>query len=252
MTASAALRAILWDFDGTLVDTRARNLHVNRRIIQELTGRGWEELPVLRSQASYDAAQRVATNWREFYRVNIGLDDDQIDWAGAIWSSYQLADPTPVPLVGGVAEALGRLDGLPQGIVSQNARETIESLLAVHGLGHRFECVVGYAEVAMARQKPAPDCLLLGLEKLAGIEPGRVLYIGDHLTDIRCAERANRELAGRGSELRVDSVAAMWGIGTNDPDWAAGADHRAATPHDIVELVERLYPARGQDLESRG
>ena len=252
MTASAALRAILWDFDGTLVDTRARNLQVNRRIIQEVTGRGWEEFPVLRSQTSYDEAQRVAVNWREFYRVTIGLDDDRIDWAGATWSSYQLADPTPVALVDGVAEALGRLDGLPQGIVSQNARETIESLLALHGLGHRFECVIGYAEVAMACQKPAPDCLLLGLEKLTGREPGRVLYIGDHPTDIRCAERANRELAGRGSELRVISVAAMWGIGTNDLEWAVGADHRAATPRDIVEIVERLDPARGQDLESRG
>jgi len=252
MTGSAALRAILWDFDGTLVDTRARNLHVNRRIIQELTGRGWEEFPVLRSQTAYDEAQRAAVNWREFYRVNIGLDDHQIDWAGATWSSYQLADPTPVALVDGVAEALGRLDGLPQGIVSQNARETIESLLAAHGLGRRFECVVGYAEVAMARQKPAPDCLLLGVEKLTGREPGRVLYIGDHPTDIRCAELANRELAGGGSELRVESVAAMWGIGTNDLDWAAGADHRAATPHEVVELVERLFPARGQDFGSRG
>ncbi len=240
MTASAALRAILWDFDGTLVDTRARNLQVNRRIIQELTGRGWEEFPVLRSQTSYDEAQRAAVNWREFYRFNIGLDDDRIDGAGDRWAACQLEDPTPVPLVEGVAEALGRFDGLPQGIVSQNARETIESLLAMHGLGHRFECVVGYAEVAMARQKPAPDCLLLGLEKLTGLAPGRVLYIGDHLTDIRCAELANRELAVRGSKLRVDSVAAMWGIGTNDLDWAAGADHRAATPHDVVELVAHL------------
>lgn len=240
MTASAALRAILWDFDGTLVDTRARNLHVNRRIIQELTGRGWEEFPVLRSQASYDEAQRAAINWREFYRVTIGLDDDRIDWAGAIWSSYQLADPTPVPLVEGVAETLDGFDGLPQGIVSQNARETIESLLSVHGLGSRFACIIGYAEVAMARQKPAPDCLLLGLEKLTGRGPGRVLYIGDHPTDIRCAELANRELAGRGRSLRVVSVAAMWGIGSNGLDWAAGADHRAATPHDVVELVERL------------
>jgi HAD superfamily hydrolase (TIGR01549 family) len=240
MTASAALRAILWDFDGTLVDTRARNLHVNRRIIHELTGRGWGQYPVLRSQTSYDEAQRAAVNWREFYRANVGLDDNQIDWAGERWSAYQLADPTPVPLVEGLADALDRLDGLPQGIVSQNARETIESLLAVHGLGHRFRCVIGYAEVAMTRQKPAPDCLLLGVEKLTGLGPGRVIYIGDHLTDIRCAEHANRELADRGSELRVISIAAMWAIGTNDLEWAIGADHRAATPQDVAGIVERL------------
>ena len=92
----------------------------------------------------------------------------------------------------------------------------------------------------MARQKPAPDCLLLGLERLAGLEPGRVLYIGDHPTDLRCAELANRDLAGCGRSLRVVSVAAMWGHGAAELDWAAGADHRAATPHDVVEIVERL------------
>ena len=245
MTAHRPLCAVLWDFDGTLVDTRSRNLQVNRRIIGEIAGRPWDEFAVLRTQEDYDAAQRVATNWREFYRDNIGLDEAQIDLAGACWAPYQLEDSTPVPLAEGVAEALERLDGLPQGIVSQNARETIESMLSVHGLGRRFGCVIGYAEVAMTRQKPAPDCLLLGLEALAGPPHGRVLYIGDHPTDIRCAANANQELAGRGSELRVVSVAALWGADAGDDRWATGADHRAATPNEVVELVGRL--ARDQD-----
>jgi HAD superfamily hydrolase (TIGR01549 family) len=244
MTAHHPLRAVLWDFDGTLVDTRARNLQVNRRIIGEITGRPWEGFAVLRSQEGYDAAQRAATNWREFYRDNIGLDDARIDRAGERWAPYQLEDSTPVPLAKGVVEALEGLDGLPQGIVSQNASETITSMLSAHGLGRRFSCIVGYAEVAMTRQKPAPDCLLLGLEALAGPPHGRVLYIGDHPTDIRCAANANLELAGRGSELRVVSVAALWGQDAADDRWATGADHRAATPHDVVELVRRLLEAR--------
>jgi beta-phosphoglucomutase-like phosphatase (HAD superfamily) len=245
MTAHRPLRAVLWDFDGTLVDTRARNIQVNRRIIEEITGRPWEEFGVLRSQEAYDVAQRAASNWREFYRDNIGLDDARIDGAGERWAPYQHEDPTPVPLAAGIVESLGRLDGLPQGIVSQNARETIESMLAVHGLGHRFGCIIGYAEVAMTRQKPAPDGLLLGLEAMACTGPGCVLYVGDHPTDIRCAASANRELAGRGSELRVASVAALWFPGAVDGGWAAGADHRAATPNEVVELAERLL--RGLD-----
>jgi phosphoglycolate phosphatase-like HAD superfamily hydrolase len=238
------LRAVLWDFDGTLVDTRARNMSVNRRIIREITGRSWQDFPVLRSQVIYDVAQRAAINWREFYRGNCGFSDDQIDRAGDCWAPYQIEDPTPVPLVEGVEGALERLNGLPKGIVSQNARETIESVLSAHGLGHRFDCIVGYAEVAMARQKPAPDCLLLGLEKLTGLAPGLALYIGDHATDICCVDNANHELAGRGLELQVESVAALWGPGAVDDGWADGADHRAATPHDVVEIVERLLPAR--------
>lgn len=245
MSGCGPLCAVLWDFDGTLVDTRARNLQVNRRIIGEITGRPWEQFAVLRSQEVYDAAQRAATNWREFYRDNIGLDDARIDRAGERWAPYQLEDPTPVPLAEGIAEALGRLDGLAQGIVSQNARETIESMLSAHGLGRRFSCIVGYAEVAMTRQKPAPDCLLLGLEAMACTGPGCVLYVGDHPTDIRCAASADRELAGLGRSLRVASVAALWFPDAVDGGWAAGADHRAATPNEVVELAERL--ARGHD-----
>jgi len=82
-------------------------------------------------------------------------------------------------------------------------------------------------------------------EKLTGLEPGQVLYIGDHPTDIRCAEHANRELAGLGRSLRVVSVAALWGLEAGDDRWATTADHRAVTPNEVVELVERL--ARDQD-----
>ena len=239
------LRAVLWDFDGTLVDTRARNLSVNRRIVREITGGSWRDFPVLRSQPAYDTAQRAAVNWREFYRTNCGFSDRQIDRAGDCWAAYQAEDATPVPLVEGIADALGSLDGLPTGIVSQNSRETIGSVLSSHGLGRRFGCIVGYAEVPMSRQKPAPDSLLVGLEELTALAPGRALYIGDHATDICCVDNANRELAGRGLKLRVVSVAARWGPGAADDGWAAGADLRAATPNGVVALVDRF--TRDQD-----
>jgi len=239
------LRAVLWDFDGTLVDTRARNLSVNRRIIEEISGRSWREFPVLRSQAAYDAAQRTAVNWREFYRGNCTFTDLEIDRAGSCWAPYQTQDPTPAPLIDGVVEALGTLDGLPTGIVSQNDRETIESVLQAYGLGRRFGCIVGYAEVAMSRQKPSADSLLLGLERLTGLQPGRALYVGDHPTDIACVDNANRALEARGLGLRVLSVAALWGSPERDPDWAATADHRAATPNEVVELVGRLARDQG-------
>lgn len=234
------LRAVLWDFDGTLVDTRARNISVNRRIVREITGRSWRDFPALLSQPAYDAAQRGAINWREFYRTNCGFSDDQIDRAGDCWAPYQAADPTPVPLVEGIEDALGRLDGLPTGIVSQNSRETIHSVLSSHGLGRRFDCIVGYAEVPMSRQKPAPDSLLVGLEELTALAPGRALYIGDHATDLCCVGNANHELARRGVELRVVSVAALWGPGAADDGWAAGADLRAAMPQQVVETVGRF------------
>jgi len=119
-------------------------------------------------------------------------------------------------------------------------RDTIEALLSGHGLGGRFPCIIGYAEVGMARQKPAPDGLLAALEELTDLAPGLALYVGDHETDMRCAESANRELAARRCELRVRSVAALWGDGASDRDWTVQPDFRAPTPADVIELVAGL------------
>ncbi len=41
--------AIMWDFDGTIVDSRHRNLSVNRKIVERLTGRAWEDFKALTS-----------------------------------------------------------------------------------------------------------------------------------------------------------------------------------------------------------
>lgn len=240
MRASGPLRAVLWDFDGTLADTRARNMSVNRRIVAEITGRSSADFPVTSSQTAYDAAQRAAANWREFYRVHCGLDEAAIDRAGSRWSSCQLEDVTPVPLFAGVAEALAGIDGVPQAIVSQNDRGTIETILADHGLADRFGCIIGYAEVGMARQKPAPDGLLAAISWLTPAASGCVLYVGDHPTDIRCAEAANRELAGRGSSLRVISVTALWGDGAIAHDWDVSPDAVAHAPAEVAELAASL------------
>lgn len=40
---STQVRAILWDFDGTLVDTRRKNFDVARAIIESITKRPWKD-----------------------------------------------------------------------------------------------------------------------------------------------------------------------------------------------------------------
>ena len=65
--------AILWDFDGTLVDSRQKNLSVNRQLIARVTGKPADFFPLLRSQEPFEAADARSKNWREFYRQDFGL-----------------------------------------------------------------------------------------------------------------------------------------------------------------------------------
>jgi HAD superfamily hydrolase (TIGR01549 family) len=236
------LRAIIWDFDGTLVDTRAKNMNVNRRIVTEVTGRQWQQFPVLATLAAYDEAQRSCANWREFYSQGIGLPEDEIDRAGAMWTELQLSDTTPAPFFDGIAEALDGLQGAAvQGIVSQNSRQNIEEMLEGVGLLHHFGHIIGYEEVEARRQKPAPDGLLMCVERLTDSAAGSVLFIGDHETDVRCARNADQALEERRIPQRLVTVGAFFdGVG-NDSSWSHRPDHRASSPADVVRIVEELF-----------
>ena len=234
------LRAVVWDFDGTLVDTRRKNMAVNRRIVCEATGRPPSDFPALRSFAAYEEALRRARNWRELYNSAFGLNGERMLAAASRWTSVQLEDRTPAPVYGGIAEALQQLSGLPQAIVSQNAKPIIEAILGQERLLGHFRTIIGYQEVELDRQKPAPDGLLACLDQLTAMAPGVALYIGDHETDVVTAANANQALATAGQRLRVLSIAALFDGGHNGAEWRQRAEHVAETPQDVVRIVEQM------------
>ena len=241
MTGSRTI-AVIWDYDGTLADTRHKNIKVTSRILKAVTGKDASHFPALRSLVAYQEANHRVFNWRELYRNEFGLDAAETERAGSMWTEFQRSDPTPVPLFEGIAETLHALAGTPHGIVSQNCSQQITAALTVHQIVARFAYVVGYAEVAPERQKPHPDGLLHCIERLTASTAGTVFYIGDHETDMRCAMEANRKLAGEGSAVRIVSIGALYGHGAGDhgAGWQAQPDYLAREPGDIVRIVRQL------------
>jgi HAD superfamily hydrolase (TIGR01549 family) len=234
------LKAVVWDFDGTMADTRQRNLSVNRRIVGEMTGRDWRDIAALSSVEAYDAAWNRVGNWQELYTEAFGLTPEQVELAAQRWAPYQLGDDTHVPLFDGIERTLKRIGRLPQAIVSQNDRTIIEQVLKQAEIDRYFTAIVGYAEVPIDRQKPAPDGLFRALDIVGVEEPASILYVGDHEGDIRCAANANRDLVAMGHELWFISVAAHFLDGKNGTGWSVQPDHRVNHPEQIVQLVDRL------------
>jgi phosphoglycolate phosphatase-like HAD superfamily hydrolase len=241
--------AIIWDYDGTLVDSRHRNLSVNRSIIEGLTGRPWRDFTALHSIEDYDAAVARCTNWRDFYRSEFGLREDMLETAGRMWTRGQLTDETPVEPFAGVPETLEALGHLPHGIVSQNSRQIIEATLGPLGLRDRFEHVLGFEQVAPGRQKPAPDGLLDCLARMTRSGPGAAFYVGDHPTDAMCVAQARQEMATRDLDMSVRSIAVLYG-GESTDGWPEPPDFLARTPQDIVAIVDRESPCRKARDES--
>jgi phosphoglycolate phosphatase-like HAD superfamily hydrolase len=148
-----------------------------------------------------------------------------------------------VPLLEGIREALEALGELPHGIVSQNAQASIRRCLGEEGVLERFHCVVGYEEVPALRQKPAPDGLILCIERLTGLRPGRVLFVGDHETDMATAANANKVFRRAGVSVRVIGVAAAYCDPAAECRWERRPDYLVRHPREIAALLRTLMSA---------
>lgn len=229
--------AIIWDYDGTLVDSRHKNLSVNRQIIEFVTGKDPDSFPLLRSQEQFEAADSRSRNWRDLYRLDFGLSEAETEEAGRLWTEYQLKDQTPVHLFDGISQVVAALGDFPQGILSQNSRAMIEITLASSGLAHHFGAVVGYEEVPYEQQKPDPAGLLLCLEQLTRLQPGVIFYVGDWQTDAMQAANGRAKLQQDGLPIELVSIGAFWGHSSGDESWSTRPDLRAKEPGEIIQIV---------------
>lgn len=237
---AAPLAAFLWDYDGTLVDTRQRNYRILRRLLAEAAGLPADRVPALRSLEIYERTQRRYANWRDLYTGEFGLSDADTDRLGRLWGEYQLRDETPAEVFAGIGDTLAALAGVPHGVVSQNARTQITRSLERAGIARYFRSVIGYDSVHIQRQKPEPDGLLACLDELLIAGPARVVYVGDHETDVRCARNATRVLADRATPIEVLSIAVCFGDGCDHEMWGAQADYVVRTPGEIAALAREL------------
>ena len=234
---SGKVLAIIWDYDGTLVDTRQKNLNVTRKIIEKVSGTEWDNFFVLDTVENYHLAHIKTENWREFYKEHFGFDNNQIDATGSMWTAYQLDDQTPLPLIDGVEEALFSLQRYPQGIVSQNSKAIINQSLKDKNILTYFKNIIGYEEVELKKQKPNPEGLIMCIEKLTDLKPGIIIYIGDHETDVRCTANANNILNNKNIDINIVSIGAFYGFNVDTSDWSVLPDYKATKAEDIINII---------------
>ena len=237
---SGKICAIIWDYDGTLVDSRKKNLNVTRKIVSKILNGDPSEIPALSSLSNYHQAHIKATNWREFYESSFNLKDEQVDEAGKMWTEYQLEDKTSIPLIGGVEKTIISLRGFPQGIVSQNSRSIIVNFLEDNNLLSCFDEIIGYEQVDLKRQKPYPDGLLMCIERLMDSSTGYVLYVGDHETDVQCVLNANNILSEKKPNIKIISVGAFYGFDIDTSGWGVLPDYQIKNAADINSIVNNF------------
>lgn len=221
--ATAHLRApkvILFDLDGTLVDT-APDLGGAANFIRESLGQAPLPLADYRPHASAGA--------RGLLGKAIGITPEHADFPrhrDAFLAHYaaHLADHSG--LFEGFAETLAGFarHGMRWGVMTNKPKRYTDALMAALQLDTAACAVVSADEVPKA--KPAPDGLYLACER-SGVAPAQCWYVGDDKRDID---------AGRAAGMRT--VAAAWGYEGEHPLASWNADFTCATPTDLLKLIE--------------
>ena len=214
-------KCVLFDLDGTLVDT-APDLGLAANLVREELDMEPLPLSTYRPYASCGA--------RGLLKVAIGMNMDHPDYPQRkerFLVHYRANLSRNSSLFPGVAEMLGALEhaGIRWGIVTNKVSSLSEPLVADLGLMARSACLV--SGDSTPKPKPAPEPLLLA-SKLVGSAARDCLYVGDDERDI---------LSGRAAHMRT--AAAGWGYMGDKPDprsWSA--DVIVETPAELVQLLE--------------
>lgn len=198
---SLRYRAILFDFDYTLVDSSPG--------ILDCIGYALERMGL--SPVDPDAARR--TIGLSLPRTLVALKGPELAPRGEEFARLFIERADEVMnantyFLPGAEDAIQRLVrcGVSMGIVSTKYRYRIERFLRDVGLETEISVVLGLEDVPAA--KPDPAGLLLALERL-GVTLGEAVYVGDSVVDAEAASRAGLDfIAVLGGPTAAEAFAA--------------------------------------------
>jgi HAD superfamily hydrolase (TIGR01549 family) len=211
------MKVILFDWDGTLVDSLGAFHRANSAVMAAF-GLPFDEVVYRRN---------YVPDWRLMY-LRLGVPGDRLDEANELWHATFGADAA-VTAFEGVGEALGRLrdHGYGLGIVTAGHRDVVRPQLVETGLDALLTVRVYGDDLPVHKPDPAP--MRLALERFGVRDPADATYVGDAPTDMRMARGVGAHAVG------IESV-----LGDPDELRDAGADDVAPS---VAAWVDRLLAA---------
>lgn len=235
------ISAVLWDYDGTIVDTTRKNMEVTLEVLKHFIPDIYNNIPkALTSIKNYQEANYKYKNWKELYKNCYGLNDEEVNEAGKLWSPCQLADNTIPDMFNELDEVIKQLGDIKQGICSQNCSKNIENTLNKFEVLEYFQSIIGYEDISYDEQKPNPSGFLKCIEKLnISINNSTIIYIGDHQEDTIFGKNAEEYYCSKGYNVKVICIAASYS-GHSTENWAIKPDFIAYSTTDIIDIIKEL------------
>ena len=213
------MKAVLFDNDGTLVDTRDIILASMRHCTREVLGRVIPDEVLMRK-----VGQPLAVQMRDF--TSDAAEQDEL------LRVYRAHNATihdeQIRAFPGIACALAELEhaGVHMGVVTSKLRVTAWHGLELTGLAPYLSCCIGAEDCE--RFKPEAEPILRGAAAL-GVSAAECVYVGDSPYDIQ---------AGRAAGCATAAV--TWGVFSQDELLRESPDIACDSPGELVVALQSL------------
>lgn len=207
---------IVFDFDGTLLDTDQLIVDSWQAVFKRFRGKEADENLILST-----FGETVANTTKELFA------DEDADEVLAVYRGYQAEHSKGAyKLYPGIEELLGELKrrGYSLSIVTSRLGNTAMQYLGEMGIKDDFDVIITADDVTS--HKPEPGPLLEALRRL-GAKREEAIMLGDTRFDIGCSINAG-----------VDSILVCWGRrGGNVPLGGIEPMYRISKPEELFEII---------------
>ncbi len=205
--------AILFDLDGTLLDTLGDLHAATNHVLRQF---GYPE-------RSLDEVRRFVGNGaRRLIEQAIPEGKHNADQVLAAFQAHYAANCNILTApYAGIPSALQALQDYPLAVVSNKPDSAVKELAAIY-----FPKLFARGESSDCPRKPAPDMVFKALEAL-GCD--RCIYVGDSETDVQTAKNAG-----------FPCLSVTWGFREQSVLEQAGAQYFCHAPKDLPAAIETI------------
>lgn len=215
-----SIKLIIFDFDGTLGDTRWNIVVTMQDVMRELN------LPL---QDEHVCASTIGLPLKGCYaQMFPQLNADELDRCAEVHrrcfaENLKKITPMSFPQVKETLELLGN-QGISLAIASSRTSESLRDLLGRMGIESLFSCIIGAQDIVHAKPDAEP---VLKILDILGFMADETLMVGDMDVDILMGANAGTKTCG-----------VTWGNATKDALNKAGADFIIDRMEELIEIAE--------------
>ena len=209
------IKAVIFDFDGVIADSRKAIYHIYKAVCREMGIKFYGSLS--------EFTQNLDGNYKNFY-VKLGIKESEFERANEIYKKHYLRFEKEMRPFGEIAGVLASLKkrGIKIAISSNTHEFIIRRLLKRFGFGKYIDTVVGGKDIN--KLKPDPAQILIAMQKL-GMKRSECAFVGDMEVDM---------IAGRAAKV-AKVIAVTYGYHPRERLEKFGPDAIVNDPQDILE-----------------